>query len=88
MEYDHLDEFEGFDTNIRTLSTIEASVSALALQFRRTLKDPNISLNRKEKLSNAIRQIYGSSDSIEVHESKLQDLYDRFKRWMKRKPPV
>jgi hypothetical protein len=79
------DLFEGFDTQTRTLSKIEANVSALNLHFRKALLDPSIGLHQKEKLSHALRQIYGSSDSIEVHESNLQDLYYKLKRWMKRK---
>jgi hypothetical protein len=80
-----LEAYDGFNTSIRSLSRIESNVSALRTCFREALSNPNLSLYQKEKLSNALRQIYGSSDSIEVHEGKLEKLYDRFRRWIKHK---
>ena len=80
-----MEDFTPNGFTIRSVSAIEANVASLALQFRKKLKDPTISIEQKEKLSIAIRQIYGSEKSIEERENKLKALLHKFNRWRNRK---
>lgn len=69
------------NTEIRTLSTIENDILILGQRFRKILSDPSVTIEKKLQISMVMKSIYGSSDSIQVKQGRLQTLWNQFRQW-------